>query len=247
MLIHPTIEQLQALGLQGMAKAFRELQENADVQALPHGDWLALLLEREATHRHDRRLAARLRFARLRHQAAPEDIDWKAARGLDRTLLGGLLKDAWIEAAETVLLTGKTGLGKSWLACALGFAACRNNHSVLYTRAEKLFADLTLARGDGRYPRLMRTLCGVKLLILDDFGMAPLEPQQRRDLLELIEERHGRHALILTSQLPVEKWHAVIGDPTYADAILDRLVHHAHRITLDGDSIRKTQRRKGAA
>lgn len=247
MLTHPTQDQLAAMGLHGMAKAFADLSASADSDTLSHGEWLALLLEREATHRHDRRQAARLRFARLRHQAAPEDIDWKAPRGLDRPLFAALLKGDWIDAADTAILTGPTGVGKSWLACALGFQACRDNRSVLYARAGKLFADLALAHADGRYARLMRTLTGVKLLILDDWGMAPLEPGQRRDLMEILEERYGRGALIVTSQLPVDRWHDVIGDPTYADAMLDRVVHNAHRVVLTGDSLRRLKRPRAAA
>jgi DNA replication protein DnaC len=238
MLAHPTLEQLETLGLQGMAKAFADLSARADCESLTHGEWLALLLEREATYRQDRRLGARLRFAKLRHQATPEDVKWKAARGLDRALFTRLLKGDWIDAAESVILTGPTGVGKSWLACALGVAACRQNRSVFYTRATKLFADLAIAHLDGRYPALMRKLCSVKVLILDDWGMAPLEAAQRREMMELIEERHGRHALIITSQRPTEAWHEMIGDPTYADAILDRIIHYAHRVKLGGRSIR---------
>jgi len=238
MLAHPTLEQLETLGLQGMAKAFADLSARADCESLTHGEWLALLLEREATYRQDRRLGARLRFAKLRHQATPKDVKWKAARGLDRALFTRLLKGDWIDAAESVILTGPTGVGKSWLACALGVAACRQNRSVFYTRATKLFADLAIAHLDGRYPALMRKLCSVKVLILDDWGMAPLEAAQRREMMELIEERHGRHALIITSQRPTEAWHEMIGDPTYADAILDRIIHSAHRLKLGGGSIR---------
>ncbi len=238
MLAHPTLEHLETLGLQGMAKAFAELSARADCESLSHGEWLALLLEREATFRQDRRLGARLRFAKLRHQAAPEDIKWKTARGLDRTLFTTLLKGDWIDAAESVLLTGPTGVGKSWLACALGVAACRQNRSVFYIRATKLFADLAIARLDGRYPALMRKLCSVKVLIIDDWGMTALDAAQRSEMMELVEERHGRHALIITSQRPTEAWHEMIGDPTYADAILDRIIHAAHRVKLGGRSIR---------
>jgi DNA replication protein DnaC len=221
-----------------MAKAFADLSARADCASLTHGGWLALLLEREATYRQDRRLGARLRFAKLRHQATPEDVKWKAARGLDRALFTRLLKGDWIDAAESVILTGPTSVGKSWLACALGVAACRQNRSVFYTRATKLFADLAIDHLDGRYPALMRKLCSVKVLILDDWGMAPLEAAQRREMMELIEERHGRHALIITSQRPTEAWYEMIGDPTYADAILDRIIHSAHRLKLGGGSIR---------
>jgi len=247
MLNHPTLDQLAAMGLHGMAKAFVELSERQDADALTHAEWLALLLERESSLRHDRRLAARLRFARLRHMAAPEDVNYKAARGLDRTLFAALLKGGWIDAADALILTGPTGVGKSWLACAIGFQACRDNRSVLYARVPKLFADLAVAHVDGRYPRLMRSLGGVKLLILDDWGLEPLDAQQRHDLMEILEERYGRGATLITSQIPVDRWHDVIGDPTYADAMLDRLVHNAHRVALTGDSMRKTKLPKAAA
>ena len=247
MLTHPTMEQLQAMGMHGMAKAFAELAEREDADTLTHGEWLALLLERESSYRHDRRLAARLRYARLRHMAAPEDIDWRTARGLDRTLFTALLNGAWIDAADTAILTGPTGVGKSWLGCALGYQACRDNRSTLYARIPKLFADLALAHVDGRYPRLMRALGGVKLLILDDWGLEPLNAQQRHDLMEILEERYGRGATLITSQVPVDRWHDVIGDPTYADAILDRLVHNAHRVSLTGDSLRRAKRSRAPA
>ena len=152
-----------------------------------------------------------------------------------------LADGSWIDAHDNVILSGPTGVGKSWLACALGHRACRNNRSVLYQRIPKLFADLALARGDGRYARLLRALGGVQLLILDDWGLEPLDAAARHDLLEILEERHGRRSTIVTSQLPVDKWHHVIGDPTYADAILDRIVHNAHRIDLIGDSLRRTR------
>ena len=247
MLTHPTTNQLAAMGLHGMAKAFTELGASADADNLTHGEWLALLLERETTFRQDRRLTARLRYAHLRHTAAPEDIDWKTARGLDRTLLTALLKGDWIDAGETLIVTGPTGVGKSWLGCAIGLQACRDNRSVLYTRVPKLFADLALAHLDGRYLRLMRSLGKVKLLILDDWGLEPLDAQQRHDLMEILEERYGRGATLITSQVPVDRWHDIIGDPTYADAILDRLVHNAHRIALTGDSLRRFKRSKTTA
>src|SRR6516225_5923691 len=217
MLTHPTLDQLNQLGLFGMAKAFGEAEASTEAAALTHPEWLALLLDREMTYRHDRKLAARLRYARLRQQALVEDVDYRAARGLDRSLFQKLIIGDWIDAHDNLAICGPTGVGKSWLACALGHKACRDNRSVLYQRVPKLFGDLALARGDGRYARLTRALGGVHLLIL--------------------EERHGRRSTIITSQLPIEDWHAIIGNPTYADAILDRLVHNAHRLNLSGDSL----------
>ncbi len=243
MLTHPMLDQLTRLGLSGMAQAFTELETSGERTTLTHADWLGLLVDREATHRRDKRLAARLRLARLRHHAVVEDVDYRAPRGLDRALFHQLAGGEWIDAHDNLILCGPTGVGKSWLACALGHKACRDNRSVLYHRVPKLFADLALARGDGRYARLMRSLNGAQLLILDDWGLEPLDGGARRDLYEILEERYGRRSTILTSQIPVAKWHEVIGDPTYADAILDRLVHNAHRIDLAGDSLRRTRSR----
>ena len=243
MLAHPTLDQLHALGLHGMAKAFIDADAAPESGALSHAEWLAVLLDRETAWRSDKRLSARMRYAKLRQQASPEDIDYRAARGLDRALFQKLLVGAWIDAHEGVLICGPTGIGKSWLACALGQKACRLNRSVLYVRAPRIFSELALARGDGRYARLMRAVCRVDVLILDDWGLEPLDANARHDLLEILEERHGRRSMIVTSQLPVDRWHDVIGDPTYADAILDRLVHSAHRIALDGDSLRRTRAR----
>jgi DNA replication protein DnaC len=238
-LTHPTLDQLHQLGLAGMASAFAELQAAAQTAELSHAEWLALLLDRELTERRDRRLKARLRYARLRHHATVEDVDYRAPRGLDRALFHKLAAGDWIDVPHNLIIEGPTGIGKSWLACALGHKACRDNRSVLYQRIPRLFPDLALARGDGRYPRLMRALGGVKLLILDDWGLEPLAPEQRRDLLEIVEERYGRGATMITSQIPVDRWHDVIGDPTLADAILDRVVHNAHRLKLKGDSLRR--------
>ena len=239
MLMHPTLDQLQQLGLQGMARAFAELEANPSTAGLSHAEWLALLLDRDATDRYDRRLRSRLRYARLRHQAVVEDVDYRAARGLDRVLFQTLAGGRWIEEAQNLIIEGPTGVGKSWLACALGQKACRDNRSVLYQRLPKMFADLALARGDGRYPRLMRAIGGVKLLILDDWGLEPLTPEQRHDMLEIVEERYGHGATLITSQIPVDRWHDLIGDPTLGDAILDRLIHNAHRLQLSGESLRK--------
>jgi len=239
LLIHPTIDQLTTLGLTGMARAFAELQENPTAAGLGHAEWLALLLDREATERANRRLTARLRHAKLRQHATIEDIDYRSPRGLDRSLFQKLIAGDWITVPHNLIIEGPTGVGKSWLACALGNKACRDNHSVLYQRVPKLFPDLTLARGDGRYPRLMKRLGKVSLLILDDWGLEPFGPDQRRDLLEIVEERYGRGATLITSQIPVDRWHDIIGEPTIADAVLDRVVHNAHRLKLKGDSLRR--------
>lgn len=242
MLTHPTLDQLHQLGLAGMAKAFAELNANPEAPGLGHAEWLALLLDREITARRDKRLAARLRHARLRHNAAIEDVDYRSPRGLDRALFQKLIQGDWIDAHDNLVLSGPTGVGKSWLACALGHKACRDDRPVLYQRAPKLFAELAIARAEGRHGRMIRTLGAVHLLILDDFGLEPLDARARHDLLEIVEERYGRRSTIVTSQIPPAQWHQVIVDPTYADAILDRLIHNAHRVELTGESLRKTRR-----
>jgi DNA replication protein DnaC len=244
LLTHPTLDLLHQLGLNGMAKAFGDIEASDEATTLSHPEWLALLLDREASYRSDRRLHARLRYAKLRHQAAVEDVDYRVARGLDRALFQKLAEGAWIDAHDNLILCGPTGVGKSWLASALGHKACRDNRSVLYQRIPKLFADLALARGDGRYARIQRALGGVQLLILDDWGLEPLDAAARHDLLEILEERYGRRSTLITSQIPVDKWHELIGDPTYADAILDRIVHNAHRINLTGHSLRRPRTSK---
>ena len=241
LLKHPTLDQLHVLGLYGMAKAFVELAETDEAKGIDRNDWLALLLDRETSWRRDKRLTARLRAAKLRQQASVEDVDYRAARGLDRALFQKLAEGQWIDAHDNLALVGPSGVGKSWLACAIGQKACRDNRSVVYHRWPKLCEDLALARGDGRHPRLIKSLGRADLLILDDFGLEPLDAGARHDLLEILEERYGRRSTIVTSQLPVTAWHEVIGDPTYADAILDRLVHNAHRIELVGESLRRAR------
>ena len=239
MLTHPTLEQLHALGLHGMAQGFKELQANAEARALDHAEWLALILEPALTLRRQKRSETRARAARLRHPASVEDVDFRAARGLDRALFLKLASGDWIRARRNLLITGPCGAGKSWLACALGHKACREDLSVLYHRVPRLFAALDLARGDGRYGKLLRAIAKAKLLILDDWGPEPLKAEQRRDLLEIVEDRYDAGSILITSQVPVDRWYEIIGDPTLADAILDRLVHNAYRIELTGESMRK--------
>lgn len=239
MLINPTIVMLRELGLTGMASAYQELEAQPEARSLEHGEWLALLLERETTTRRQKRFEARARAAKLRHDAQIENADFRAARGLDRNLFMKLAGCNWISQRHSLLLIGPAGVGKSWLACALGHKACREDFSVAYHRLPRLFATLALARGDGRYPKVLKALARTDLLILDDWGPEKLNDEQRRDLLEIIEDRYERRSTIVTSQVPVDHWYDMIGNPTIADAVLDRLVHNAYRIELSGESMRK--------
>lgn len=239
MLTHPTLDKLQALKFTGMATALAEQMAMPDIDELAFEERLGLLVDREATERENRRLTSRLRRAKLKHNAALEDIDYRHPRGLDKSLIRSLAACQWVKEHLNILLTGPTGVGKTWLACALAQKACREGHTALYLRLPRLLQDMAIAKGDGRYPKLLATLAKMDVLILDDWGLAKLTAEHRRDLLEILEDRHGIRSTLATSQLPIEKWHDTIGDPTMADAILDRLVHNAYKINLNGGSMRK--------
>jgi DNA replication protein DnaC len=239
MLPHPTLDKLHALRLTGMAKALREQINLPESQTLSVEARLGLLVDREMTERSDRRLTTRLRQAKLRLSACLEDLDYRHPRGLDKSLLLGLASCQWVKERHNVLITGPTGVGKTWVACALGHQACREGYSVLYRRLPRLLQELSMAKGDGRYPKLMAALAKTAVLILDDWGLAPLNDENRHNVLELLEDRHGRGATLVTSQLPVDHWHEALGHPTLADAILDRLLHNAYNMNLRGDSMRK--------
>jgi DNA replication protein DnaC len=247
MLTHPTIERLITLGLAGMAKALEEQRRLPDVAALSFEERLALLVDRESIERENKRLTSRLKFAGLRQNAVVEDVDMKAARGLDKALFAKLVVGDWIDQHQNLIIVGKTGLGKSWLACALGHKACRDDRSVIYHRVPRLFDALALARGDGRHARLLKSIARTQLLILDDWGLANVSAEQARDLLEVLDDRQGRGATIVTSQVEVKHWHEMIANPTVADAILDRLVHNAHRLDLAGESLRKAAGKRTAS
>jgi DNA replication protein DnaC len=241
MLIDATIDKLQALALGGMARAFEEQLASSAYAELSFEERLGLLVDREEQDRENRRLARRLKAAKLRSDAVIEDVDFRAPRGLDRATILSLAESHWVDAHRNVLVTGPTGVGKTFLACALAQAAIRRGHTALYLRLPRLLDELVLARADGRLPRLMAAWARVEVLVLDDLGLQPVAPARAADLLEVIEDRAGLRSTIVTSQLPIGHWHEALGEPTVADAILDRLVHGAYRLELRGASMRRTQ------
>lgn len=239
MLHHPTLDKLSSLRLSGMHKALQEQLALPDIDHLSFEERLGLLADRELTERENRRLQTRLRQAKLKQSACLEDLDTRTPRGLDKALITQLATGQWLRDGLNLLILGPTGVGKTWIACALAQQACRQGFTTCYLRAPRLFEDLYLAHADGRFPKLMAGYAKTDLIVLDDWGLASLDAAARRDLLELLDDRHGQRSTLVTSQLPVDHWHEVIGDPTLADAILDRLVHSAYRITLKGESMRK--------
>lgn len=239
MLNEQTIEKLYAMKLHGMAEAFQEQLQQPDIIDLAFEERFGLMVDRQWTWQEDRRMKRLLANAKLKINACLEDIDFRAPRALDKSVILKLGGCDWIARAHNVIITGPTGVGKTYLACALANRACRMGYSAFYIRIPKLFQDLAIARGDGSYPKVLKKLSKAKILILDDLGLAPMNAQERRDLLEVVEDRHGLTSTLVTAQLPIQSWHENIRDPTIADAILDRLVHSAYKINLKGESMRK--------
>lgn len=241
MLIQQTREHLHTLRLTGMLQALDEQLEQPAMAELSFEERLAILVDRETLYRENRRLERLLRAAKLRVSACVEDIDYRHPRGLEKPRMASLVALEWIRQSLNLCLTGPTGSGKTWLACAFGNEACRRGFSVRYLRLPRLFEMLRISHGDGSYTKLMNQLLKTDLLILDDWGIQKVSAAQRNDLMEVIEDRHGRRSTLIASQLPTDHWHEYIGEATIADAILDRLLHGAHRINLTGESMRKTK------
>jgi DNA replication protein DnaC len=239
-LTEPTIEKLKALRLETLAAAWTEQQKNAEVQKLSFDERLGMLVDAECLHRENKRLGRLLKDAKLRiGNACVEDIDYPPRRELEKATIRQLATCRWVEQYQTIVITGMTGTGKTYIACALAQQACRKGFRAMYRRATRLNDELTLARADGSYATLLARFARADVLVIDDWGMTSPKDQERRDLLEIVEDRHGVRATIITSQIPPSKWHDHIGDPTVADAVCDRLLHNAHRLVLKGPSRRK--------
>jgi len=239
--LHQTIEKLSQMKLHTMATAFQEQFEKPALSSLSFEDRFAMIVDREWSAREDRKLTRRLKSARLKTQATVEDIDYQHPRGLDKSVIRSLASCQWIKSHQNVIVTGPTGIGKTYLTEAFANKACREGFTAVYYRSTRLFGELDIARGDGSYFKVLGRLAKIDLLAIDDWAVDPLTEQERRHFLELMEDRHGLKSTFITSQYPVTKWHDRIGEPTMADAILDRIVHNAHRITLKGESMRKTK------
>ncbi len=241
MLTEETLTKLSQMRLHGFAHALTQQLDDDQYDELTFAERVGLLVDREWTEREARRLTRRLQHAKLREPACVEDLDYRHARGLDRTLMQRLATCEWITKHQNLIIEGPTGVGKTFIACALAQKACRDGHTALYRRVPRLLHELLIARADGSYSRLLIRIAKTDLLVVDDWGLAPLADQERRDLLEVLEDRWGNRSTLVAAQLPVAAWHKIIGEPTVADAIVDRLVHNAHRLTLKGESMRKTR------